>query len=40
MFREEATRMGRALWGEDDSGTKIRYRDADSSSALETEDAA
>jgi integrase len=38
MFREEAVRMERALWG--DSGTKNRYQEAESMSALETEGAA
>jgi hypothetical protein len=37
MFRDEADRMGRALWGENGSGTKKRYQDADPSPVLETE---
>jgi integrase len=40
MFRGEADRMGRALWGENRSGTKNRYQNPDSSPALETEGAA
>ena len=37
MFRDEADRMGRALWGENGSSTKKRYQDADPSPVLETE---
>jgi site-specific recombinase XerD len=37
MFREEAVRMERALWG--DSGTKSRYHEPDPSPALKTEEA-
>ena len=37
MFREEADRMGRALWGE--SGTKSRYQQGDPSPVRETEQA-
>lgn len=38
MFREEAVRMERALWG--DSGTKSRYLEPDSSPVLKTEEGA